>query len=402
MVTIVVLVVLAPLFFINLFFVAELAAGIPRSRGRHWPAPHGLTTIIIPAHDEEQVIGRTLAGLTAAAAGNFQILVVADNCSDRTADVARSAGAAVIERRDLTQRGKGFALAFARDHLAADPPARVIVLDADCRTDRASLAALAGACQQLAAPAQAINLLEPAPTAGPLVQVSSFAFLIKNLVRQRGLQRLAGSVHLTGTGMCLPWPLFAQADLATASIVEDVRLGIELARKGMHPRLIAESVVWSPHADQSQTLGQRTRWEGGYLALARSTAPMLLRDGIARLSPRTLLSGLDLTVPPLALLVLLTGAAFGVTVALAMLGAASWVPAALLGSVGVAAALVLLVAWWREGRAFLSPAALIRLPLYPLWKIPMYLRLARSGAPKSWNRTERPGQTGREELPPSA
>lgn len=401
MVTVIVLVVLAPLLIINLFFVAEVAAGLPRSRARHWPAAGGRTTIIIPAHDEEQVIGRTLAGLNAAAGADFDILVIADNCSDRTAELARGSGVDVVDRHDASRRGKGFALAFARDHLSANPPARVMVLDADCRTDRESLEALAGACQMIAAPAQAINLLEPAPAAGPLVQVSSFAFLIKNLVRQRGLQRLVGSVHLTGTGMCLPWPLFSQADLATASIVEDVRLGIELARKGTHPRLIAEAVVWSPHADQSQTLGQRSRWEGGYLALARATVPGLLRDGLMRQSPRTLLAGLDLTVPPLALLVLLTGTAFLLTLLLAGTGTVSWLPVALLGAVGLAAALVLLLAWWREGRAFLSPAALIRLPLYPLWKIPMYLKLARSGAPKSWNRTERPGGTGGEGLPPT-
>jgi cellulose synthase/poly-beta-1,6-N-acetylglucosamine synthase-like glycosyltransferase len=402
MVTIIILVVLAPLFIINLFFVAEMAAGLSRGRTMRWPAARGRTTIIIPAHDEEQVIARTLTALTAAIDDGFDILVVADNCSDRTAEIARAGGATAIERQDSSRRGKGFALAFARDHLRADPPARVIVLDADCRTDRDSLAALAGACQSLAAPAQAINLLEPAPAAGPLVQVSSFAFLIKNLVRQRGLQRLAGSVHLTGTGMCLPWSLFDQADLATASIIEDVRLGIELARKGTHPRFVEESMVWSPHADQSQTLGQRSRWEGGYLGLARATAPGLIRDGLVRLSPRTLFAGLDLTIPPLALLVMTTGAAFFLTVILAAVGLTTPLPAVLLGVIGVAAAIVLLLAWWREGRSFLSPAALARLPMYPLWKIPMYLKLARSGAPKSWNRTERPGETGREGSPPTS
>jgi cellulose synthase/poly-beta-1,6-N-acetylglucosamine synthase-like glycosyltransferase len=222
------------------------------------------------------------------------------------------------------------------------------------------------------------------------VQVSSFAFLIKNLVRQRALQRLAGSVHLTGTGMCLPWEQFDAADLATSSIVEDMRLGIELARGGRHPRLIEEAVVWSPHADQAHTLGQRSRWEGGYLALARATAPGLIGRGLAGLSARTLFAGLDLMVPPLALLAMLNIVVLVGAVLLAVLGAISWLPALLLGGICILAAIALLLAWWLEGRAFLSPAALIRLPLYPLWKLPMYLKLARSGAPKQWQRTERP------------
>lgn len=399
--TVIVLVLLAPLLIINLFFVVEAASGLPRGRRHHWPAPGGRTVVILPAHDEELVIGRTLAVLKTVVPSGFEILVVADNCSDATAAVARHHGVRVEEREDRARRGKGHALAFARDCLRADPPSSVIVLDADCRTDRESLAALAGACEQTRAPTQAINLLEPSRSAGPLVQVSSFAFLIKNLVRQRGLQRLAGSVHLTGTGMCLPWPLFERADLATSSIVEDVRLGIELSRGGAHPRLIEESLVWSPHAEQSHTLGQRSRWEGGFLALARATAPGLIGRGLATLSPRSLLAGLDLLVPPLALLVLVNGAALVLAATLASVGATGWLPALLLGLTGLLAAAILLAAWWREGRAFLSPAALIRLPLYPLWKIPMYLRLARSGAPKNWQRTERPGRTDGAASPPT-
>lgn len=387
----VILLFLAPLFVINLFFVAEVASGLPRGARKQWAKPSGRTVIILPAHDEEAVIGRTLHALTTATGADFDILVVADNCSDRTALIARGFGVEVAERSDPKRRGKGFALAFAREQLRARPPANVIVLDSDCRTDRDSLFALAGASQQLGVPVQAINLLEPSRAAGPLVQVSSFAFLIKNLVRQRGLQRLAGGVHLTGTGMCLPWPLFDGADLATASIVEDIRLGIELAAIGKHPRLIQECVVWSPHAAQSQTLGQRSRWEGGFLSLARMTAPGLLRRGLAERSLSTLFAGLDLTVPPLALLAMVNAAILLLLVLLAAVGAIAWLPALALGSVGLLVAAAILLAWWREGRDFLSTAALIRLPLYPLWKLPMYLKLARSGAPKSWQRTERPG-----------
>lgn len=401
MITILFLVLLAPLLLIDTVFALEVITGLPRLRKQQWPAPLGRTVILLPAHDEEAVIGRTLGALSAASDGGFDIMVVADNCSDQTAAVAAAFPVSVIERTDCERRGKGFALAFARDRMRDDPPLSVIVLDSDCRTDSASLRALAGACQQLQAPAQAVNLLEPAPSAGPLVQVSSFAFLIKNLVRQRALQRLAGSVHLTGTGMCLPWAQFNAADLATSSIVEDMRLGIELARSGRHPRLLEEAVVWSPHADQAHTLGQRSRWEGGYLALARATAPGLISRGLARLSARTLFAGLDLLVPPLALLAMLNIVVLVGAVILGAVGATSWLPALLLGGIGCLAAVALLLAWWREGRAFLSPAALIRLPLYPLWKLPMYLKLARSGAPKQWQRTERPGETGDGAPPPT-
>jgi cellulose synthase/poly-beta-1,6-N-acetylglucosamine synthase-like glycosyltransferase len=400
MITLITLILLAPLLLINAVFVIEVAFGLRRTAGRQWSAISQRTAIILPAHNEEQVIEGTLQGLTGIAPHQFDIVVVADNCSDRTAALARRYPVTVIEREDDRRRGKGFALAFAREWLRREPPAAVIVLDSDCRTDRDSLLALAGRCEQTGGAVQAINLLEPAPTAGPLVQVSSFAFLIKNLVRQRGLQRLAGSVHLTGTGMCLPWEQFDGADLATSSIVEDIRLGLELARSGKHPRLEEGAVVWSPHAEQANTLGQRSRWEGGFLAMARTAAPALIRRGFATLSPRTLFAGLDLLVPPLALLAMLDILALAGAALLAAAGAISWLPALALGGIGLLAAIALLLAWWREGRAFLSPAALFRLPLYPLWKLPMYLKLARSGAPKQWQRTERPGETGGGAPPP--
>lgn len=392
--TTVTMLLLAPLLLVNTVFVLELLFGLHAVAFRDDISAHGRATIVVPAHDEEAGLGHMLAALRSETEGSFDILVIADNCSDQTAAVARAAGVRVAERSDPLLRGKGHALAFARDLLRTDPPESVVILDADCSTSRRSLHALAAVSAAQGKAAQAVNLLEPAPSAGPLVQVSSFAFLIKNLVRQRGLQRLAGKVHLTGTGMCLPWRLFEKADLATSSIVEDLKLGLELARAGKPPLLVEEARVWSPHADQSQTLGQRSRWEGGFLSLARTAGPAMIGRGLTSLSSGTLFAGLDLLVPPLALLVVLDVLALGGAVLLAVAGVTSWLPVLLLGSLGSLAAAGLLLAWWLEGRAFLSPSALLRLPLYPLWKLPMYLRLARSGAPSSWNRTARPGETG--------
>src|SRR4029078_13711834 len=92
-------------------------------------------------------------------------------------------------------------------------PDVLIVLDADFTIDRASLEELVRSTMESGRPAQAINLLRPDRSASPLVQLSTFAFMLKNLVRQRGLQRLAGRVHLTGTGMAMPFDMFrASAD----------------------------------------------------------------------------------------------------------------------------------------------------------------------------------------------
>src|SRR5262249_21997555 len=66
--------------------------------------------VLIPAHDEAKVLSRTLAGVLPELAAGDRVLVVADNCTDDTAAIARAAGAEVLERDDPRHRGKGFAL----------------------------------------------------------------------------------------------------------------------------------------------------------------------------------------------------------------------------------------------------------------------------------------------------
>ena len=374
---------------VTAFFVVEVAAGLPRMGGSSPDdAAPGRVVLVMPAHDEATIIARTLAPLLPALDGWAELLIVADNCHDDTAVLARAAGATVIERASATDRGKGFALAFAQSHLRQDPPAAVIVLDADCASDRASLMRLAGAALRLGRPCQAVNLIRPNRAGSPMVQLSTFAFMIKNLIRQRGLQRLAGRVHLTGTGMAMPWSLFDGAPLASANVVEDIELGLRLERAGFPPQLISGASVWSDPSDGAGTLVQRTRWEGGFIALATVQAPRQLAAAIARADLRGLAGALDLCIPPLTLLALIDVAAIAVGAAVTALLHLAWWPVALLIMATAAALLLVSLAWLREGRAFITFATLLRVPLYMLWKIPLYLGLAR-GSPREWLRPGR-------------
>jgi cellulose synthase/poly-beta-1,6-N-acetylglucosamine synthase-like glycosyltransferase len=375
---------------ITAFFVVEVLAGLPRgARARVIAQDRPRAAVIIPAHDEQAVLGGTLEALNAALPPNAEILVVADNCVDDTAAVARGSGVRVVERQNPEQRGKGFALDFARSVLAAAPPDVVVVIDADCAIAAESLAALVNAAAESGRPCQSINLLRASPMAPPMVQISTFAFMLKNVVRQRGLQRLAGRVHLTGTGMALPWTHFAGADLATSSIVEDIRLGFELAEADAPPQLVEQAVIWSNPATQGGTLVQRRRWEGGFLQMARRVAPAAMWRALRRLDARGVAAALDLCVPPLALLGLVDGALLAAAVVLTLVSGASWWPVLVLLGVIAGMASVVLLAWAREGRAFLTPRVLLRLPLYMLWKVPLYLGLTRRGAPAEWLRTGR-------------
>ena len=337
--------------------------------------------ILIPAHDEAIGIGATVETIRAAMPPTASILVIADNCADDTARRARDAGAQVAERTNPSQRGKGYALAFGRDELRADPPAIVIIIDADCIPHSDTVARLAIRANQLRRPVQAINLVDP-PEGDGIGRVASFAFRIKNLVRQRGLQRLTGSCLLTGTGMAFPWDLFAGAPLATADSVEDLALGLHFLRAGSAPQLCDGTLVTSPSPPPDGAAAQRTRWEHGFLATATRLAPRMIREGITGRSWAILWIGLHLLVPPLALLMLVG--------LVAILAIVFLNPAAGLTLLGfyMAAVLLIGIAWTRIGREVLPARLLVRIPLYVLWKVPIYLRLLR-GADRRWTRTER-------------
>jgi len=383
-------IIAAPPVILSTGFAVEVLAGLrplaipPAASNGAWAS----AVIVIPAHEEEASIAATIAELGAEAAGLAQLLVVADNCSDGTAEIAAAGGARTIVRTNPTFRGKGYALAFARDELARMPPDVVLVVDADCRIDRQGLTALIDAAATRACPAQAVNLLRPDLTAAPFVQVSNFAFMLRNLIRQRGLQRLAGRVHLTGTGMALPWKLFEQADLGGASIVEDLNLGVSLAEQGHAAVLIEQATVWSSAASAQDTLQQRARWEGGFLTNALPAGLRGLWRNVVQFDGRGLAAAIDLCIPPLAVLGLVDGVALILLGLAGAAGAGSGAFFAVL-SASVAAGIAILLAWLREGRAFASGSALVRIPIYVARKLPIYVRLLVRGAPRDWVRTDR-------------
>ena len=369
-----------------LYFSLEVVLGLRAVRSPLTKDDQVDVVVIIPAHDEALVIADTVASALRASPPP-RVLVIADNCSDDTAEIARAAGAVVAERNDPVRRGKGHALAFARDVLAEAPPAAVFILDADCRIEKGSPALAAAQAIARGEPVQSRNLLSAPDHASPLVRLSNFAFLLKNLVRARGLYRLGGGITLSGTGMAFPWEVFARANLATSDAVEDLRLALDLALEGTKVHLFEATQVTSPAAIGTSSLGQRRRWEHGFLANAfRSAVPLLLKGAVRR-SRHLGALGADMLVPPLALLFLISLLSLLLALAATMWGSGPGPAIVLLGALASATTAAAL-AWHREGRSILSARALLTAPVYILWKIPLYLGFFLSRQ-TDWNRTQR-------------
>jgi cellulose synthase/poly-beta-1,6-N-acetylglucosamine synthase-like glycosyltransferase len=383
-----------PLTVALVYFALETLLGL-KPLGQRPPKTSGAaeehTAVLIPAHNEAAVIIETVTALRASAP-LARILVVADNCSDETARYARAAGAEVAERHDLVKRGKGYALDHGRARLASDPPACVVILDADCRIVEHGVAALASEVARTGGAVQAANLVIGDAEGRSQAAISNFAMMVKNLFRARGMARLGGGVLLFGTGMAFPWRLFEDLQLATGDATEDIALGLDLARAGAVVTLADHVRVTSPPADAAGSRGQRTRWEHGFLKSMQRAAIPMLASGLAQRSPLQTAVGLHMMVPPLALLVALALAVLGLVGALMLLGG-SVLPVALLAAAIALAAMAVAAAWLAGGREVLPGASLFAIPLYILWKIPIYIAyLVKPN--NEWNRTRRDGENG--------
>lgn len=330
--------------------------------------------VLVPAHNESVGITQTLASITAQLPKNGQLVVVADNCTDDTAEVARCTGAAVVERNDPHLRGKGYALDFGLKHLAKDPPDIVIMIDADCSLLPGTLSALAQQVYTQQRPCQAVYLMEKPQKPSTKDAVSVFAFRLKNQIRPLGLWHLGQPCLLTGTGIALPWETISQVDLANGNLVEDMKLGLDLAILGYPPQLCPQAQVLSrlPEKDKAATT-QRTRWEHGHIKVLLEYAPKLLGQSLKQRRFDLLALCLEISVPPLSLLVMVVLAILGFT-SLGGWLTQDWLPLQIASVAAASIVSAIGLAWLRFGRTDLTVMQLASIPFYIVWKIPMYLK----------------------------
>jgi len=375
---------------IGVFVVECWAALLPNSRRSRAAEVLPSVAVLMPAHDEAAVIDATLQALRPHLKPDDRLVVVADNCTDNTAAIARQAGATVLERFDSQHRGKGFALDFGLKHLAVNPPDIVVMVDADCRVEGDAIEQIARLSYASDRPVQAVYLMELPTNFKPSSAISALAFTVKNLVRPSGMDGLGLPCLLTGTGMAFPWKQIVNSPLASGNIVEDMQLGLDLAIAGYAPRLCRNARVTGilPQQDTAAR-SQRTRWEHGHLQTLLTQVPRLLQEGLRQGRVDLLALGLDLLVPPLSLLVM---AWIGTMVALglaAWVGASVW-PAIALGLSGAVMTLTIGMSWWAFARKTIPGSTLLSIPLYLLWKVPLYLAFLLKRQ-TGWVRTERDG-----------
>lgn len=339
--------------------------------------------VLVPAHNEEKVIGASLAALHALdyPRDRFEVVVIADNCDDATAEVSRAAGASVLVRSDRERRGKGWALAWALERLR-DERLRsdaVVFMDADCEPSRNLLRALDRAVRAGSQAVQA-NYVVSNPYESWLSALRHAAFSLMNWVRPLGKDALGLSCGILGTGFALTSDVLNQHPWDAFSLAEDHDYHLGLVAAGVRVRFVPEASVSSVmpttlRGSREQTL----RWEAGKIQLIRRWTPRLLLSGLRRRDAALVHAGMEPVVPPQSFI-------FVANAAVAALGATThsrplfWV--ASLNFVGQVAYVI--------GGLMLVRAplvvyrALLMAPLLAAWKLTVYARLVLGRGPKGW------------------
>jgi GT2 family glycosyltransferase len=380
---------LSTLYLLALLAAARSAVRRPRTAAPFTDASDRLPLVVlVPAHNEETVIGPTLEALIATDYPDDarRVIVIADNCSDRTAAIADGAGAEVWERTDPERHGKGFALAWALERLLElDDRSRAIVfVDADCVASANLLSAVE---QRLHSGARAmqVDYVAGNPEASNASALRFAAFAVGDTVRFLGKERLGLSCGLVGTGMAFSRELLERNPWTSTGLVEDGEFHMRLVLAGERVEFVPEAQV-SQAVPTSHRAGssQQARWEAGKLQLIRRWSGRLLASGLAKRDPLRIHAGLECLVPPQSVIAI--GGAGGACAGLA-LGSRRLLGLSLLTS--LAQATFVLGGLRLVGAPAYVYRALLTAPALVANKIGLYGRLASGRGPTAWVRTER-------------
>lgn len=289
------------LLFLLYYFFLAVAGFWPAKRKRNKDIPKKRFTIIVPAHNEEKVIAQTLNSLKQIDYPQefVNIVVIADNCKDRTATIVRSYDMECLVRNDTANPGKGQALSWAFSILLKrnDCDAFVIV-DADTIVE-ANLLTIMN--EYLANGAKAIqayyDVLKPANS--PMSSMIFLGFTLSRNLKYRGRSRMGWSVNLVGNGMCFSRDIIERFGWGAFSISEDLEFQLQLLMNRVSVVFAPETKVYGEMASSFMASHkQRSRWDIGKYRLRNHYVPLLFVKGFKERKIAYFDAILELIIPP--------------------------------------------------------------------------------------------------------
>jgi cellulose synthase/poly-beta-1,6-N-acetylglucosamine synthase-like glycosyltransferase len=327
--------------------------------------------ILVPAHNEEQVIAGALTAINAGRRAGDEVLVVADRCTDATAAVARSLGALVLERGPDDPPGRAAARQAGLEHARALEWDAVLMLDADSVIEPGFL----DACERaMAGSVSAVQARSESSRGRTLAtEAAVAAFTLQGITIPRGRDRLGLSVRLRGTGMAMRRQV-ALAHRFRAPASEDLFFTLDLLLNGVRCQHVDVARLRSQGASTWGAFGgQKVRYEAGRISAARAYVPRLLRRAVTHRDAACLEAAWFLASPPFAVgvLSLLVGCAMAAA-------AGAWIVAAVF-AVGFGLLGLAILTGLIQARAGLRTwLALCLAPWYIAWKAAVQLQAVAS------------------------
>lgn len=383
-------------FFMTYLFYLSLLAYKERDKEFSTPATQRRFAIVVPAYNEESSLPGTLENLKQVnyPDDRFDIIVIADNCTDDTANIAEEHGTEVMVRNNPEKRGKGYALRWCFDQLIANNESNqydaAVVVDADSIVSKNLLEVMNSYMEDGAKVVQGYLTVASKPGVWTS-EIIRIGFTLYNYVRPMGRRAIECPAGLRGNGMCFSMDVLKQNPWDAYSLTEDLEYGIKLLLNDVNvvfaPEAIGYNVV-PEDADDAES--QRERWEIGRFPILKKYFGKLAKNAFKKRSFKIFDTLVDLVTPPLVNMMI---AAFGMAAAslfLWSIGVSSlfwlWLWIGVIG-MGMLHALIGLVA---AGVGWKTYRSLLYVPKYAVWKLYIYGKvLLFDGPTTEWVRTSR-------------
>ncbi|MDQ2996849.1 MAG: glycosyltransferase family 2 protein [Chloroflexota bacterium] len=370
-----------------LLLLTGAAVFAPRHTKLRQQSPSQRFLILVPAHNEERLLPSLLDNLRQLdyPASLYAIHVIADNCTDQTAGLARANGAIAHERVDDERRGKGYALQWLMQQLEASaaPHDAVLILDADSIISPNFLTVMDARLARGERAIQAYYAVRD-PQSSWSASLRSVALAALHYLRPLGRMPLGGSAGLKGNGMVFAAEILREYQW-TASLTEDIEYHMALILGGHRVTFAPDAIVWAEMPSSLQAARtQNVRWERGRQEMLRQYVPRLLRAALARRSFLLFDAAVEQIIPPFSLVAAASVLSLVAAVALQSM------PAVLLGVfLLLGQAVYILTGLWLSGAPKKVYQALLYAPIFIVWKVWLYLRVLIGLDRKDWTRTAR-------------
>ena len=290
--------------FIFLFTVYYFIIGFCGMWRRHEDkilTPEKSFAVIVAAHNESAVIGQLLDNLRALEYPKelYDIFVIADNCVDNTAEIARDAGAIVCERFSETGKGKGFALEWMFDKLFKMERQydAIVVFDADNLVHPRFLLEMNN--RRLKGDKVVQGFLDAKNPYDTWVSGTfAIAFWVIDYVWHLAKTNIGLSSVLGGTGMCIATDVLKRHGWGATCLTEDMEFTMKSLVEGIKTTWAHDAIVYDEKPlTFMQSWNQRKRWAQGQFDVAHRFIPKMFKAGIERRDIRILDGCLHLIQP---------------------------------------------------------------------------------------------------------